>query len=150
MALVDVSYSADLQLASSIFEVAAAVHQIVLFMYHIRHIIPIWDTSTKRRARRRPSPVEILSLVVLFFFVLHQCWGATTRWNPLPNISLRWCSWTKKLSSTLYGICKALLYFLLLERLYVAFDGSDLEFSASIKWGVRMFIALCTFIVCIL
>lgn len=145
MAFVDVEYPADLQLASSIFQVAAAVHSIVLFTYHIGHIIPIRDKTTRRRGKkRRPSPVEILSLVVLFFFVLFQCWEATItiQWNPLPNISLRWCSLIKRFSSILYITTKALLYILLLERLYVAFDRSDLAFSASIKWGVRMFIVL--------
>ena len=143
MALIDVEYPADIQLASSIFQAIAAAHHILLLIYHIPHIIPIGVKSE----RRRPSPVELLSLFVLFLIAVQQWWEGTIRWNPLPNISPVWCSWIKKFSSTLYGACKCSMYFLFLERLYVAFDHSALEFSRRMKWSVRIFSITWTFII---
>lgn len=140
----NVSYPAEVQWAFSFFEIVAATHHTILFIFHIPHVIPIKYSSSTRR----PSFVELLSVVVLLFIVIQQWWEGTMRWNPMPHISPLWCSWIKKCSACLYGTCKCLMYYLFLERLYAVFDFSAYQYKLWMKWTVRILGIIWLFVIC--
>lgn len=131
----DIEYSEGIQLAASIFEIFSAVHHSVLLLYHIPHVLT--NTKDRKGAKRRPSNIEILSVIYMCSIAIGQFWEGTIRWNPLPYYSDITCSWTKKFSACMYALCKALMYLLFLERTYSAFADSVWAFSNWIKCTVR-------------
>lgn len=127
-----ISYPEHVHTASTVIEIACAVHHPLLLLYHIQRI-----RSRKVKAQRagkrkqRKSYIAEFSVVVILAMIVEQCWISTAPWNPLQ------CLWVKKVSGCMWSASRCLLYFLYLERMFFVFEPSAWCFSSRFKWTVR-------------
>eukprot|EP01084_Bolivina_argentea_P023132 43095_1 len=127
--LLDSSYQIVLFL--NIIIIISCIHNFILFIWHLYSIIFI-----KRQSKQNHTlhMLTILDILLWFFF-------------PVVNILLIFnyhtlnCRWIVTIAIGVYGLAKAVLYILLLERLYSIFTGTCYSFKPSQIWTFRIILA---------
>ena len=91
----------------------------------------------------RPTPkshrIHLLSFFVLIFFIIYDGTVTMTNYYIYPESQFP-CKWQVYMSINAYLICKVSLSYLYLERLFIVFSGSDLQFSNKFMLITRIFL----------
>ena len=121
----------SVQLITTILEITASIHNMVLLFYHIYSVIQ------HRRVKNRTSRLEILSIISLFLMVIFNI--LTTRVSAIlhqfMNID---CTLLFNSAASEYLCSKISLYFLFLERLFSVFQNTHYSFKPLSIWISRI------------
>ena len=121
------------QFVTGIIEATASVHNTILLMYHIYHVIQ------HRRIKNRTSRLEILSIISMLFMVIFNI--LTTRISSMLHPIIG-CKLFNNIAGSEYLIAKITLYFLFLERLFSVFQNTHYSFKRKSIWTSRILLAL--------
>lgn len=121
-----------------------AFHNILLFIYHMNHT-PICGNQKKS------FRLLNLSISTLVFLCFYTTFGCVFAWF-LPQSQLA-CTWIIKIGVTSYALSKVIVYFFIMERLFLIFQQTSYGFNKMQKSMARMISAVFVFVtisICVL
>ena len=121
------------QFVTSIIEGAASLHNTILLIYHIYHVIQ------HRRIKHRTSKLEVLSIISMFFMVIFNILSTKVSSILHPIIG---CQLFTNIAASEYLVSKITLYFLFLERLFSVFQNTHYSFKPKSIWTSRILLSL--------